>query len=72
MRLIDADALITWLSDWMFDKSPNPRMTEAERHDAEVMYETIEKAIRGIEKMPAIDAVPVIRRKDWFCAKGER
>lgn len=72
MRLIDADALITWLSDCLFDKSPNPRMTEAERHDAEVVYEALEKAIRGIEKMPSIDAVPVIRRKDWFCAKGER
>lgn len=64
MRLIDADALITWLSDCLFDKSPNPRMTEAERHDAEVMYEALEKAIRGIEKMPSIDAVQVIRCKD--------
>ncbi len=73
MRLIDADALITWLSDWMFEKSPNPRMTEAERHDAEVMYEALEKAIRGIEKMPTIDAVPVVRCKDCkYFMKSER
>ena len=64
MRLIDADALITWLSDCLFGKSPNPRMTEAERHDAEVMYEALEKAIRGIKKMPSIDAVQVVRCKD--------
>ena len=35
--------------------------------------DTYDKAciIGVLEELPPIDAVPVIRRKDWFCAKGE-
>lgn len=28
--------------------------------------------IEVLEELPPIDAVPVIRCKDWFCGNGER
>lgn len=36
--------------------------------------DTYDKAciIGVLEELPPIDAVPVIRRKDWFCAQEER
>ena len=32
----------------------------------------IDNCIATLINLPSIDAVPVVRRKDWFCAKGER
>ena len=32
----------------------------------------VPKFYEWLNTLPTIDAVPVVRRKDWFCAKGER
>ena len=58
MRLIDADALIEKCGDWYVEEGPE-----------EGFIGTL-KDLLATE--PSIDAVPVIRHKDWFCAKEER
>ena len=63
MRLIDADALIRSLSDWQFGESPTPNMNAEERHDAELMYEVLDKVIKGIDLQIAIE--PERKKGKW-------
>lgn len=59
MRLINADALIRSLSDWQFSEAPvYERMTGEEWNNARLIYETIDKVIKGIESQPTIKPEP--------------
>ncbi len=65
MRLIDADALIRSLSDWQFSEAPvYERMTGEEWNNARLIYETIDKVIKGIESQPTIK--PERKKGKWI------
>jgi rubredoxin len=59
MRLIDADALIKWLSEWELQESPG---WGANGYGDAKVAETIKEAIDAVEKMPTIDPV---KRGKW-------
>ena len=61
MRLIDADALLKWLSEWELQEAP---WWGANGYGDAKVAETIKEAIDAVEQMPTIDAVPVVRCKD--------
>lgn len=61
MRLIDADALLKWLSEWELQEAP---WWGANGYGDAKVAETIKEAIDAVEQMPTIDAVPVVRCKE--------
>jgi len=63
-RYIKDLPLLMGLADWQMGEAPTERMTDAERHDAEIVYNTIDKVIKGIDAQPSADVVEVVRCKD--------
>lgn len=73
-RYIKDLPLLMGLADWQMGEAPTERMTDAERHDAEIVYNTIDKVIKGIDAQPSADVVEVVRCKDckwWDIADDE-
>lgn len=61
MRLIDADALIKWLSEWELQESPGWGVSG---FGDEKVASVIRDAVDAVKQMPTIDAVTVVRCKD--------
>lgn len=65
MRMIDADAIVTYLNDWALAIAPTGTENIRESTKRVVEYNAIQGAIDSIVEAPTIDAIPV----EWMNQK---
>lgn len=52
MEVINKALLLNALSDWQYSEAPDERMNSAEYHDAQIVYDTLEKVWEMVSKLP--------------------